>query len=476
MQITKISISTKQIEFYKVFIILSLVAFLTIGIVRNNYFIIIGFIGIGIFLFLFRNLDKTIYLLILSIMFIDWLSEKLLILPRHITWIPELISSVVLLFILFKSSINKRIPMKAPYILIYVFIILTFIGIVLNNVGLPIAIAGIRNHLKFIPFFLLPFYFNFSNQFMNKFFKVIMFFAFLQCPVAILQRILYQTASGDPVGGTLGAFSSGTLSVFCSMIIIFWTVYYFKLSMRTRNYILGLIALMIPMSLNETKITLFLIPIILISIYLFIPESKLKFKSIVFIGVIVVSLLGIYRVIYNNYYGRSSRKIENYILKPEKSLEYIYYRKYLENGELNRIPKIIFAYENVNRNISHFLFGVGAGNASDSFFSNSVGYYYSKYMELRIDGVFAGYMIWEYGFLGTALFFLIIMILFKKSYDMKRLKGINGVIASGFLGMSIIIFISTFYFDALRLNIFGYMYWFVAGYLMNLFYYKENNT
>ena len=54
-------------------------------------------------------------------------------------------------------------------------------GIILNKVSVPVAIAGARNHLKFLPFFLLPYYYDFPDDFMEKFTKFLLFFSFLQC-------------------------------------------------------------------------------------------------------------------------------------------------------------------------------------------------------------------------------------------------------------------------------------------------------
>lgn len=452
-----------------------LLSFASFAIAHTNYYIISGLMAAGVLLYLFNEAEKTVYLLFLGILFLDWLSEKWFLIPTQITWLPELLSIIVALYILLNFTKHKKIPSQAPYILVYLFAGMTFLGIIINNVDAPVAIAGVRNHLKFLPFFLLPYYYDFSDDFMKKFIKFILFFSFLQCPVAVLQRLLYETRSGDVVGGTLGANTSGVLSLSCAFMIVFWTAYYFKYQLKTRNYLLGLFLLFLPMGISETKISLFLIPVIFFSIILFIPETKTKIKYFVFVFASIGILLIAYRSIYNYYYASSPKRgIETYITNPQKTLNYIYYQKYMESGTLNRIPQILFAYDNINKDVKHLLFGVGAGNASDSFFHRSIGSYYITYKRLEIDNIFIASMLWEYGIIGTFLYCFIGIFMFIKIFPLRNMKSINGVIAIGFLGMSAVLLISTVYLNTIRVNIYMYFYWFLAGYLLNLYYFKTN--
>ena len=93
------------------------------AIVQNNYYVIVGLMGIGLLLFLFNNIDKAIYLLFLGILLLDWLSEKWFLIPTQITWLPELLSIIVILFLLAAAS-HKKVLLKAPYLLVYLFVYL----------------------------------------------------------------------------------------------------------------------------------------------------------------------------------------------------------------------------------------------------------------------------------------------------------------------------------------------------------------
>jgi hypothetical protein len=449
---------------------------ISFAIAESNLYMILGIIGVGIILYFFKSPQKMVYLLIFSLMSLDWLSGKWDLIPRQLTWIPEILSIITILYIIMFAAKNKMFPLQLPYILIYLFILLTFLGIFLNNIAISVAFSGLRNHLKFLPFFLLPFFYTFSDNFIKKFIILVLLLSFLQGPVSMIQRLVFTSQSGDVVGGTLGASASGILSLFCSMVMILWIIIYFRLHIRFIYFTFGLIVLFVPMTLNETKISIFLIPVVFISALLIIPEAKSKARQLIILLLILIIFFSLFKMTYNYYYGKDSEHmIETYISNPKKVLDYIYFRKYNKSGELNRIPQIIFAYQHVSGKLLHFIFGVGAGNASDSFFSEAKGIYHKRYDTLGIDSIFISNMIWEYGIFGTILYLFICTFLFLKTYSMRKKEGILGVTAMYFLGMSIILLLSTIYLNTMRVNLFLYLYWFVGGYLIDQYYYKSHD-
>lgn len=48
-------------------------------------------------------------------------------------------------------------------------------------------------------------------------------------------------------------------------------------------------------------------------------------------------------------------------------VKYVYDHLYSKDQGLNGIPKIIFAFQNASKDVYSLLFGVGIGNALDSF-------------------------------------------------------------------------------------------------------------
>lgn len=101
-----------------------------------------------------------------------------------------------------------------------------------------------------------------------------------------------------------------------------------------------------------------------------------------------------------------------------------------------------------------------------------MGKYYIRYQPFGIENIFIANMLWEYGILGTLLYFLIGIFMFLKIFSLRMIEVIKGVSVIGFLGMSVVLMLSTVYNNTMRINLYLYLYWFLAGYLMNLYYYK----
>lgn len=425
-----------------------------------------------------KFIELSILSLFISFFFLDWMADKLLLIPRQFTWLPELLTIVLILYMILSIMLkNRRLPTGNIYLLFYLYLMLTLFSLFINKTPLFSIIVGSRVHLKFLPIVFLPFFYKFSDRFIVKLMKTIFFLSILQCPVSIAQRFYYNTLSGDPVGGTLGAGSSGILSLFNCIIMIFWTSYYFKCKIKKRTFQIVLLAIFFPMAINETKISIFLIILFFFSIFILIPEIKMNIKSWVslFCGFLLV--IGVYIFVFNSLYNTTAykevnimknRSILTYVTNPEKIINYIYYAKDTTESKLNRIPQIIFAFDNIKKNNMHFIFGVGAGNASNSFFSEGQGIYYKKFEGFEIDRIFIANMLWEYGIVGTLFFFFIISVMFIKIYPLRNLSGINGVVAIGVLGMNIILIPSTIYLNTIRVSLFVYFFWFLSGYLMNL--------
>jgi len=76
------------------------------------------------------------------------------------------------------------------------------------------------------------------------------------------------------------------------------------------------------------------------------------------------------------------------------------------------------------------------------------------------------------GMLGWILAYSLLVLSIIKALDWFPFHSllIVGVMTIGFLAMDPILPVSTIDFKAFRVNLFGYTYWFIAGYLLNVRY------
>ena len=469
--------------------------------------------------------ETSVFFLFSLFFYLDYLSLALGLIPRQFTWLPEVISLGILFYIFIRLFREKKlIPIISQTQLVIFFIVLTVLGLIINRVALPVALAGIRNNLKYLPLFFLPFFFRFDKDFMRKFLLFLFVLALLQLPAAVIQRIVYATLWGDVVGGTLGAHSTGILAVFLTLSLACWSFYFLKARLKTGLYILGFFILLTPLGLNETKISFFLIPVAFTGVFLFSPDKKRLAKKmlVVFLcfAVGIVFIGSLYNYMYtwkeedvtswvqerearmktriekqtemtgkeeldkeeepeeSQKQGVTERRPSRYrileYLQPQRIRNILYDRKRRQSGTLNRIPQVVFAFDNIKKDTVHLLFGVGAGNASDSFFTLAQGKYYQKHGDMDIGNNLLSRMLWEYGLIGTTLFFFIFVFLFFKIWRLRKGDGIIGTAASGYLVLIAIFFITSIYFNTMLMNLFGYLFWFLGGYMLAYRYHGDD--
>jgi len=438
--------------------------FISFSLFYPNPYIWLLLIGGVIGVFIFKNLEAGLVLMFISLFLLDWMSKALGIIPRHITWLPEIILIILFFKLLFLIATEKKSSNAIINTPVLFLIILGITSAFINSSELMVIFAGFRNYFKFILFFYVIAFLNFDDVFLRKIVKFLIVIAFIQIPVTILQRFLYiGSASGDPIGGTLGANTSGTLTLFLLSIISILVAFFINKLIGGRTLLTYMILLFIPMAINETKITFFLFPVLILFLLRknLLKRQSLKsiFALVLFSGVIFISSYFSYNYLYRRL------KIFDY----NYTADYVS-REYTKSGSLNRIPQVEFAHRNITKDIYTAFLGVGPGNASDSFFEKGVGYYYKKYPILKIDSVFLGRFIWEYGYLGLAIFLYILFRLFglaEKIYNNSP-DPFYKSLALGFEGMMFILVVSAVYSNSFIIDSIGYVFWFMAGYLQRI--------
>ena len=246
-------------------------------------------------------MHRLILLLFISIFLLDYLSITLKILPRSVTWAPEIISMFVMAVVFMRLGMvgARDLPTKYRVFLI-LFLLNISMGIIINLVSAPVLIAGFRTYLKFLPFFLVPFVFRFSEKQIKTQLIFLLCCILLQTPFAIYQRLFLHAGglTGDIVIGTINSSSVLTILMACSISIIIS----FSLANRIKPFFaLMLVAvLFIPMTLNETKSTLVLLPVAIFA-PLFLKASKLRLSNMLPVMMLGVSAMVAFVVTYDYF-------------------------------------------------------------------------------------------------------------------------------------------------------------------------------
>jgi hypothetical protein len=429
-------------------------------------------------------MNKLIYLLFVSLFSLDWLSGKLGYLPRIVTWAPEVLSMIATVSVLMLMARGKYIALSMKYS-IYLILYFTVIigGIIVNDVDPGAIVAGLRVYLKYIPFFLLPMVYAFTDDQIIRQIKFLFFLSIMQTPVTLYQKLFKytDTASGDVIGGTLGAHTSGVLTIYLSCVISILVAFYLKKRIdKTRFYIL-LLLLFIPMTINETKVTLVVLPLAIMAPMIFVEGWSQKIRKLIPGLAILIVIMGAFFAGYNHYNAGNKGSLQQWLTESEKV------DKYLSKGdvdfqsgeyEVGRFDAIKLAIEYLTKE-SALLVGVGIGNATPSFSKKMTGEYYQKYGWTQPNKVYLSRILWEMGIVGVLIHAYLFIIIFGDTRKMAKHNDLMGTLAHGWISVVMIAVFSFIYFKSFETNIFAYLFWYFTGLIVAdryRKYYNNNNV
>ena len=389
-----------------------------------------------------------------------------------VKFVPELLSITITALVFFEG-VRKGFRFMAPkYWLAFglaAFIIVC--GIFTNSVGAGPIVAGLRAYLRAIPLFVVPAVFHFSDKQLLKQVKMVLAIALLQIPLAGYQRYLVFSAgkfSGDTVSGT--ATDSGILSVTLICIALVTLGFFLRKRLSFASFVVLFLAVLFPTTINETKATVLLLPIGLITTVIAGSPPGTRVKVFAIAMTLLVTFGAILIPIYN-YMERFSpyKKVNNlvsFFTNQEELQRYMAVKggatvgtqTQVRRGDAIRVPLDYLSKDPVRA-----AFGLGLGNASHSNLGESfTGTYYDIFRVFAFLSI--SVFLLEIGILGTLIAFVLYAFLFFDAIAVARTdEGITGAIAVGWVGVIAVISAATFYSAIHVYPFLSYPYWYFAG-------------
>ncbi|MGD0336877.1 MAG: hypothetical protein ABSB18_07275 [Candidatus Omnitrophota bacterium] len=449
----------------RIYIVILLAFIISISILFGNLYIYAILLGLFLSIFAFLNPRIAFWFILINVYILSSLvSVYFPFIGKKILWVTDLIL-VTLAFRVCVDIAMHKVSRKGSKIDIFLFVLifLCIVSSIVNRVSLTVFLCGLRNYFKYIPlFFVARFYLN-NKKSLTGLFRFLILVAVLNVPVAIGQFFLYHDF--DAVGGLFSLGGSGILTVFQLLMVGYLLIIAENGIIAKWKAIALSLLLFVPIFINQTKVVFFLFPILLIYIYkYFLVKKPFQAFFIILLGIFLLfSLVSIYSAIVPGFYIKD-------LFSRDWLYQYLYKDSYnLNVGGLNRLSAVTFAIASISKNAFHFLMGTGIGNASLSNIPGGMGAYYEKYFYLKIDLVFLSKILWEEGFLGTLLFFLIVFKLWRcSSLVYRRAKDSRMKSHAVFFGLLVlvltinILYDGSFYYDA-----FGCMFWLLGGYFSN---------
>jgi hypothetical protein len=412
---------------------------------------------------------KLIYPLFLSVFLADYLHGEGL-LPRVATFLPELLSMAAVVLVVFLAVSRKVVHLSPLYVFLFLLIGLhIFFGTIVNQVPTTTVFVGIRTYFRYLPFFLLPLVYDFSEKELQGQIAVLMVLSAIQLPISVYQRFVESAGllTGDFVQGTLG--SSGTLTIYllCAVAMLM------AFSVRdriTRPVLFGTLAVfVVPTMINETKITLFLLPIALILPALFMGGGSQKVRRLISIILLGVVVLGVFVPVYDHFvksrwgYGildffTMEGRVEGYLTKEGADIR---------QGKIGRLDGILLPIEKLSDDPVDLMFGLGIGNVSDSAFGDRfTGAYFREYGSYVYGSM--SQLLWEVGLLGVFLLTVLYSLIFRDAMYLRSMASTNGAFALGWACVVCMVVMTLFYGNLIHSSAVSYLFWYFSGYMAAL--------
>jgi hypothetical protein len=385
--------------------------------------------------------------------------------PGWLAYCQELVAAAAAAVVVAAGVQQHFREIRAIYWLVFGALAVNLLcGLIVNTVDAGPTFAAVRTYLRAIPCFFLPAVIQFSEQQVRRQLLLILGFALAQLPIALHQRFTTFANgyfSGDRTFGTL--MDSGHLSIFLIGVASVIFAFYVRERLRFMPMLLLLAVVVAPTMLNETKATIFLLPLALFVVGVVgASENRLR-KAVLALATSAVFLAAFVPVYDYFVKPRWGYGIVEFFMMEDRV------ENYLESGAevgshrgVGRFDAVTIAFEVLSRDPSLVAFGLGAGNVSLSALGDQfTGEHFQRY------GYFveshASMLLWETGVLGLLLVLILFGIIWADASKLSRGSGFYPTLALGMMGV-IAVFVASFpYTTITESGALSFLFWYLAG-------------
>jgi hypothetical protein len=394
-------------------------------------------------------------------------------LPPILHFIPEALSGILVVYV-FIAGTRDRFRMVAPkyWLAFGALAVVILCGVINNGTGSGSIITGMRFYLRALPMFFVAAVAPVTDVQLKRQLKLLLGLALIQLPVAGYQRwVIYSLDrySGDDVRGTL--MDSGILSMFLISAVLVIVGLLLKRRIGKLSFTLLFFLLLLPTTINETKVTVLFLPLGLLVTLIIGAEPG---KRLRYAGLTLIALIGfgaIFVPVYDmlEQHNHYKVKILDFFTNEQELDKYLVAHgrnrgtgiggtKVSGRGDAIMVPLAYLARDPVD-----LAFGLGLGNASPSNLGkNFEGSYYRLFRSVLVTSF--TYFVLELGLMGVMLIGFIYWMIFSDSLVVARVDGgLVGALAAGWTGVIAIFFLGILYNLYYQFPSVSYLFWYFTG-------------
>jgi hypothetical protein len=407
----------------------------------------------------------VVFLMILSVLLGEYLTKEFS-LPRYVAWLPEMVSLCAGLIVIVRGIQSRFRDVDAKYFIVFGIMALHILaGVVLNQMSPGVVFSGIRIYLKSLPFFFLPLVVKFEDRDLKWQLLLVAGISLIQFPIAWDQQQM-PGVTGDNVSGTLGISSFMSVFLCCTSAVAM--SFYLK-GRITLAILIAFLALTLPATMiNETKGTMFLLPIALLAPVIFLGKAQgaRKARQAALTLVLICGFFAAFIPVYDHFikerweqerwgileFFQTEGRVEEYLMKDSE----------LGSSKAGKIDSLFLPFKAARHDATQIVFGLGIANVSPSSLGHGFEGEYARRYGLLMGPTTAVFL-WEIGLIGTALAFLILYMIFRDARVAREAEGITGALALAWIAVTGIMFIAWFYKKTVGSDALSYLFWFYSG-------------
>jgi hypothetical protein len=421
-------------------------------------------------------MQALILAMIVSVVTFPYLVREAGWLSRWFLYTPEILSMIAAGYVLVVGVQSRFRFVRPVYWLVFgALILLIVVSAIVNQLQPGPMFAGIRNYLRAMPFFFLPAVMLITDRQLRTQLTVLLVLCLIQLPLAYQQRLqtiasaarrgILETegTTGDLTIGTL--MGSGLLTLFLIGAACVLTSFYLRRRLSGGRYLVLLLLVLLPTTLNETKVTLFLLPVALLTVFVIGSEAGTRVRNVAVGLFFTVAFMGVFLAIYDYYMApRWGYGLIDFLMMEGRVEGYL--TRGVQVGDQQRggmLDGTMAAWAELSRDPLKLIFGFGIGNASDSALGAQFsGEYFRFFQHLPMKSM--TYFLLELGLLGLLLVLLLHWLIFVESARLgQRGDSTVAMLALGWCGVSAVIAAGIIYSELIASLAMSYLYWYFSG-------------
>lgn len=432
-------------------------------------------------------MNKLVYLIFLAIFTVDYIGKNIRGSGRYLEIIPEVLSLVAALIVMLEVLRTKKIALGAKYqLFFFAFAFVVAVGILVNTTPPGAVFVGTRNYFKYLPFFLLPAVWKFTEDEIRSQLKFLLVLILAQLPVVLYQRFFQYKgwATGDVVHGTLNVSSILSMVLVAALAIMY--SFYLKKKISLPKFALIAFCLFLPTTLNETKGTLILLPVALLVPLWLSGSGWQRIKQLIPALLLGVVFIGSFSVMYAKFYGEDHGVggISDFITSTDRLAHYLYGGAAerdigididgesggvaggdnIGSSRVGRIDALLIPLKVLSKKGVSLLVGLGIGNVTKTFFGSLSGEY-ARFTAFGSDRSALSQILWEMGLFGVILSLVFFYLVFKDASGLSKSGNLYGALALGWAGIVIMMVVALPYKNTIVSPVIGYLFWYWSGLL-----------